>query len=49
MRLLRISMKNFRQFKGDQTFPLDTSSDRPVVLMFGANGSGKTTLLSAFT
>lgn len=49
MKLRRLSLRNFRQYKGDQTFPLDTSSEKPVVLVFGANGSGKTTLLTAFT
>lgn len=42
-------MKNFRQFRGEQSLSLETTPSRPVVLVFGANGSGKTTLLSAFS
>ena len=49
MKLLGISLTNFRQFKGTQTFGLDPVGDRSTVVLFGANGSGKTTLLNAFT
>ena len=49
MILSRISLENFRQFKGKQSFALDVSDDKTVSLLFGANGSGKTTLLNAFT
>ena len=49
MKLQRITLRNFRQFAGEQTFNLDSSSLKPVSLIFGANGSGKTTFLNAFT
>jgi len=49
MILSRISLENFRQFKGKQSFSLDVNDDKTVSLLFGANGSGKTTLLNAFT
>lgn len=49
MKLQSITMTNFRQFKGEQTFDLTSDGIKPVTLMFGANGAGKTTLLNAFT
>ena len=51
MKLLSLSMKDFRQFYG--TTPklnLRTrGSNRNLVVVHGANGSGKTTILNAFT
>jgi len=44
-----ITLLNFRQFLGEQTFVLRSDPLRPVSLIFGANGAGKTTLLNAFT
>lgn len=49
MRLRSITVANFRQFEGDQSFDLTTHSVRPVSMLFGANGAGKTTFLNAFT
>lgn len=49
MKLASITMVNFRQFKGEQSFALSPEQDRPVTVLFGANGAGKTTLLNAFT
>ena len=50
MKLTDIVLTNFRQFRGEQRFPLSTTSDgRTVTLLFGTNGAGKTTLLNAFT
>lgn len=49
MRLNTITLTNFRQFKGVQTFDLRSDSLKPVSLLFGANGAGKTTFLNAFT
>lgn len=49
MRLQSITLTNFRQFQGIQTFDLSSTSLRPVSLIFGANGAGKTTFLNAFT
>ncbi|MBP2349042.1 DNA repair exonuclease SbcCD ATPase subunit [Kribbella aluminosa] len=49
MRLQSITLTNFRQFAGEQTFNLASDSSRPVSLLFGANGAGKTTFLNAFT
>ena len=49
MRINSITLTNFRQFSGTQTFDLQSSTLKPVTLIFGANGAGKTTLLNAFT
>ncbi len=49
MRLQLITLKNFRQFEGEQSFDLTTHPVRPVSMLFGANGAGKTTFLNAFT
>ncbi|AXI78534.1 AAA family ATPase [Peterkaempfera bronchialis] len=49
MRLQSITLTNFRQFQGVQTFDLSSDSIKPVSLLFGANGAGKTTFLNAFT
>lgn len=49
MRLHAIRLTNFRQFGGEQTFPLRSGTLKPVSLLFGGNGAGKTTLLNAFT
>lgn len=49
MILRAIRLVNFRQFMGEQRFPLDVVPDRVVTLLFGGNGAGKTTLLNAFT
>jgi DNA sulfur modification protein DndD len=49
VRLRLITLRNFRQFKGEQTLDLVSDNLKPVSLVFGANGAGKTTLLNAFT
>ncbi|ORL10302.1 AAA family ATPase [Prescottella equi] len=49
MKLQYIELTNFRQFKDKQRFNLESTSAKPVSLLFGANGAGKTTLLNAFT
>ena len=49
MRLKSITLTNFRQFKGQQSFDLTSTPAFPVAMLFGANGAGKTTLLNAFS
>ncbi|MBU3063561.1 AAA family ATPase [Nocardia sp. NEAU-G5] len=49
MKLHSITLANFRQFQGVQSFDLSSDSKRTVSMLFGANGAGKTTFLNAFT
>lgn len=49
MKLLKLTLDNFRAFYGRQVLELDVDDDKPTVLVFGNNGAGKTTLLNAFT
>lgn len=49
MKLLKVTLDNFRVFYGTQQLDLETSQEKPAVLIFGMNGAGKTTLLNAFT
>ncbi|MBC9717838.1 AAA family ATPase [Streptomyces sp. TRM66268-LWL] len=48
MKLLKLTLKNFRAFYGDQILDLNVEDGKPAVLIFGNNGAGKTTLLNAF-
>ncbi|MFF3060180.1 AAA family ATPase [Streptomyces sp. NPDC057909] len=49
MKLLKLTLDNFRAFYGRQVLDLGVDDDAPAVLIFGKNGTGKTTLLNAFT
>jgi len=44
----RITIKNFRQFAGEQILEFAKDESRNVTVIHGYNGSGKTTLLNAF-
>ncbi|MFI8810438.1 MULTISPECIES: AAA family ATPase [unclassified Streptomyces] len=48
MKLLKLTLNNFRAFYGHQTLDLSVEEGKPAVLIFGNNGAGKTTLLNAF-
>ncbi|WHM36022.1 AAA family ATPase [Streptomyces sp. BPTC-684] len=48
MKLLKLTLKDFRAFYGEQVLDLSVREDKPAVLIFGNNGAGKTTLLNAF-
>ncbi|MFE1411379.1 AAA family ATPase [Streptomyces sp. NPDC058746] len=48
MKLLKLTLKNFRAFYGEQVLDLSVEDGKPAVLIFGNNGAGKTTLLNAF-
>ncbi|MEV3997360.1 AAA family ATPase [Streptomyces halstedii] len=48
MKLLKLTLKNFRAFYGEQVLNLSVEDGKPAVLIFGNNGAGKTTLLNAF-
>jgi len=49
MLLTSLKLKDFRQFKGEQTIDFATGSDKNVTIILGENGSGKTSLAQAFT
>ncbi|MFI2375837.1 AAA family ATPase [Streptomyces sp. NPDC018964] len=49
MKLLKLTLENFRVFYGTQQIDLDVTPEKPAILIFGMNGAGKTTLLNAFT
>ncbi|MFC8721921.1 AAA family ATPase [Kitasatospora sp. NPDC057198] len=48
MKLLKLTLENFRVFHGVQELDLEVTDGKPAVLVFGMNGAGKTTLLNAF-
>lgn len=49
MLLKSLTVKDFRQFKGEQYLSFSTDTDRNVTIIMGDNGTGKTTLAQAFT
>jgi len=49
MLLKTLKLKDFRQFKGEQSISFSTDPERNVTVIMGENGSGKTTLAQAFT
>jgi DNA sulfur modification protein DndD len=49
MLLKSLKIKDFRQFKGEQTISFATDADKNVTVIMGDNGTGKTTLSQAFT
>ncbi len=48
MLLKSLRMKNFRQYRGEQSVTFSCDKDRNVTIILGNNTSGKTTLLQAF-
>lgn len=48
MLLQKISMTNFRQYKGTTEIAFSTDTDKNVTVIMGENGTGKTTLAQAF-
>ena len=48
MLLKSIRLRNFRQFKGEQTITFSCDPERNVTVILGDNTSGKTTLVQAF-
>ena len=49
MLLKSLSIKDFRQFKGNQQISFATDSNQNVTMIMGDNGTGKTTLAQVFT
>ena len=47
MKLNYITLKNFRQYCGEQTIDFATNEDRQVTVIHGVNGAGKTSLCIA--
>jgi DNA sulfur modification protein DndD len=47
MKLIKILIKNFRQFYGEQEIVFSTDSEKNVTLIHGENNGGKTALLNA--
>jgi DNA sulfur modification protein DndD len=48
VKLIRLELENFRQFRGTQCIDFADDHDRNVTVIYGANGAGKTTILNAF-
>jgi DNA sulfur modification protein DndD len=48
MKITRLTLKNFRQFFGEQSLNFSEDEERNVTVVHGANGTGKTSLLNAF-
>lgn len=48
MLLKKITLENFRQFKGIQSVDFSDDSDKNVTIILGENGAGKTTFAQAF-
>ena len=44
-----MKLRDFRQFRNEQSIQFSTDPDRNVTIIMGENGSGKTTLAQAFT
>lgn len=49
MLLKKLTLKDFRQFKGEQEIDFSTNNDKNVTIIVGENGTGKTTFAQAFT
>jgi len=49
MKLISLSLHNFRQFWGETHLALATTPERSITIIHGNNGAGKTTLMNAFT
>ena len=47
MKLNHVTLKNFRQYHGEQTIYFSTDNDRHVTVIQGVNGAGKTSLCIA--
>lgn len=48
MLLTKITLQDFRQFKGTQTIEFSTDKEKNVTIILGENGAGKTTFAQAF-
>lgn len=48
MKILKLSLSNFRQFYQEQSIEFGDDPDKNITIIHGENGAGKTTLLNAF-
>ena len=48
MQLKRLSLENFRNYKGNRDIIFSTDKDHNVTIVIAENGAGKTTLTQAF-
>lgn len=49
IQIFEIELEDYRQYKGNQTIPLETTSDAHINIIEGQNGSGKSNILNAIT
>jgi len=47
MKLLTLTLENFRQFHGENSIEFSSDDDKPFTICYAVNGGGKTTVLSA--
>lgn len=48
MLLKKLTLTNFRPFKGEHVIEFSTDKDKNITLVMAENGAGKTTLAQAF-
>ena len=49
MKLIELTLDNFRQFYGESKIDFSLEKEKPITLIHGENGAGKSTLLNAIT
>ncbi len=49
LQILSITLKDYRQYKGEQTIDLQTRDDRHINIVEGQNGAGKSNILNSIT
>ena len=49
LQILSIKLKDYRQYKGEQTINLQTHDDRHINVIEGQNGAGKSNILNSIT
>lgn len=49
LQILSITLKDYRQYKGEQTIDLQTRNDRHINIIEGQNGAGKSNILNSIT
>lgn len=49
VQILELNLKNYRQYEGETTIDLQTTSDKNINIIEGQNGAGKSNILNAIT